>query len=90
VRIAGATLENLQIDIRIKSTIVVRAARAYFQYDCVSIRSVLQVVALWGAGLESCTVPSAENLFSGIGHENKFTFDDKDKFVLTRMPMPLT
>jgi hypothetical protein len=70
VCIAGATLENLQIDVGIKHTIVIRAASADFQYDCVSIRSVLQVVALCGAGLESCTVSCVENLFPGIGHEN--------------------
>jgi hypothetical protein len=70
VRIAGATLENLQIDVRIKHTIVIRAASSDFQYHCVSIRSVLQVVAICDAGLESCIVTSAENLFAGIGHEN--------------------
>jgi hypothetical protein len=90
VRKAGATLETLQIDIRIKHTVVIRAASSDFQYYCVSIGSVLQVMTVRGAGLESCTVPCAKNLLTGIGHENHFTFDDKNKLVLTRMPMPLT
>ena len=72
MRIAGATLENLQIDIRIKHTVVIRAASSDFQYYCVSIGSVLQVMTVRCACLESCTVPCAKSLLTGIGHENHF------------------
>ncbi len=88
--VARATPENLQVDVRIKHLIIVRAASSDLQYDCVSIGSILQVVTICITGLESCTVAYAERLFSGIRHENDLAFHYKDKFVLARMPMSLT
>jgi hypothetical protein len=41
--------------------VIVRAASSDFQYDRVSIGSILQVVTVRGTGLESCTVPYALN-----------------------------
>ena len=41
------------------------------------------------ASFETGAVAGAHDLFAGIGDEHEFAFDDIDKFVLVRVPMPL-
>jgi hypothetical protein len=81
--------ESAKVNIRVFGH-AARVVRPYFQDYSLAVGTILKVMSVRLARLEAGACACLEKLFSCIGHQHHFAFEDVDELVVVAVPVPLT